>query len=208
MRYPWCSANMKQCRPDSPTILLRSLFVPDPSPHPPSLPQHHYIFSVPSPRPCSHSQPSIIVARNNMDLFPPWLSLEVFRIWKIKSAIFPGILTFILQGQKFCFFYHDKMKVNRKYVLVLFKLCTFYLGGKTIFSALLSALLSIAVLYARSAAGGETFHSKLWTPIIWGCPQLLGSKANTFQTNLSIDIMHDSLDVGKSSWFIPKKEEL
>ena len=86
MRYPWCSANMKQCRPDSPTILLRSLFVPDPSPQPPSLPQHHYIFSAPSPRPCSHSQPSIIVARNNMDLFPPWLSLEVFRIWKIQKS--------------------------------------------------------------------------------------------------------------------------
>ena len=76
---------MKQCRPDSPTILLRSLFVPDPSPQPP-LPQHHYIFSAPSPRPCSHSQPSIIVARNNMDLFPPWLSLEVFRIWKIQGS--------------------------------------------------------------------------------------------------------------------------
>ena len=49
------------------------------------------------------------------------------------------------------------MKVNRKYVLVLFKLCTFSLGGKTIFSALLSALLSIAVLYARSAAGAKLF---------------------------------------------------
>ena len=150
---------MKQCRPDSPTILLRSLFVPDPSPHPPSLPQHHYIFSAPSPRPCSHSQPSIIVARNNMDLFPTWLSLEVFRIWKKNRnqvSNFSRYLNLHTAGPKvlfllFCCCQNESQP--QKYVLVLPKLCTFSLRGKTIFSA----LLSIAVLYARSAAGAKLF---------------------------------------------------
>ena len=155
MRYPWCSANMKQCRPDSPTILLRSLFVPDPSPLPPlSPPAPLYIlgslpsslFPLPALHNCSQKQhgpfPSLAISGSPQNL----------KDTGIKSAIFPRILTFILQGQQFSFFF-AKMKINHKYMLVLSKLCTFSLRGKTIFSA----FLSIAVLYARSAAGAKLF---------------------------------------------------
>ena len=102
------------------------------------------LFPLPALHNCSQKQhgpfPSLAITR----------SLQNLKDTGIKSAIFPGILTFILQGQQFSFF---KMKVNHEKVMVLSKLCTFSLRGKTIFSA----LLSIAVLYARSAAGVKLF---------------------------------------------------
>ena len=106
---------MKQCRPDSPTILLRSLFVPDPPPTPPaplyilgSLPSS--LFPLPALHNCSQKQhgpfPSLAITG----------SLQNLEDTEIKSAIFSGILTFILQGQHFSFFYFvvAKMKVSHK----------------------------------------------------------------------------------------------
>ena len=139
---------------DPPSLLVCSgSFPPTPlSPPAPlyilgSLPSS--LFPLPALHNCSQKQhgpfPSLAISGSPQNL----------KDTGIKSAIFPGILTFILQGQQFSFFYFvvAKMKVNHKYVLVLSKLCTFSLRGKTIFSA----FLSIAVLYARSAAGAKLF---------------------------------------------------
>ena len=157
MRYPWCSANkaMQTWFPyDPPSLLVCSGSFP-PTPLPPPAPLYilgslpSSLFSLPALHNCSQKQhgpfPSLAITG----------SLQNLKDTEIKSAIFPGISTFILQGQQFSFFYFvvAKMKVNHKYVLVLSKLCTFSLRGKTIFSA----FLSIAVLYARSAAGEELF---------------------------------------------------
>ena len=157
---------MKQCRPDSPTILLRSLFVPDPSPQPPPLlppPAPLYIlgslpsslFPLPALHNCSQKQhgpfPSLAITRSLQNLKKKNRNQvsNFSRYFNLHTAG-PTVLFFL-----FCCCQNESQP--QKYVLVLSKLCTFSLRGKTIFSA----FLSIVVLYARSAAGGETFHSKL-----------------------------------------------
>ena len=149
----WSNADLIPLRSSFAPCLFRIL--PPSPPLPPPAPLYilgslpSSLFPLPALHNCSQKQhgpfPSLAITR----------SLQNLKDTGIKSAIFPGILTFILQGQQFCFvnFIVAKMKVNHKYVLVLSKLCTFSLRGKTIFSA----LLSIAVLYARSAAGAKLF---------------------------------------------------